>query len=167
MTEESPDSRPRLRLTARQREVAALIARGLTNRQIANELVLTPGTVANHIAQMLGRIGADSRAQIAAWAIEYGLSPTQDRLLTLLERLLDVETRTLESALGSAAALLRDALEADRTYVFVHDPAADCLVLRASSHSGSHSTAVSPPNVPVAHGGWIVETFLSGEVHRL
>jgi DNA-binding NarL/FixJ family response regulator len=54
-------------LTARQLEIAELIARGLTNGQIAQELVLTPGTVGNHVAHILRRLGAKNRAQVAAW----------------------------------------------------------------------------------------------------
>jgi DNA-binding NarL/FixJ family response regulator len=62
-------------LTRRQREVAALIAHGRTNRQIADELVLTTGTVANHVEHILSRLGFDSRTQVAVWAIQSGLVP--------------------------------------------------------------------------------------------
>jgi DNA-binding CsgD family transcriptional regulator len=61
------------RLTARQREIAALIAEGLTNEEIAERLVVVTGTVANHIASMLGRLGLRNRTQIATWAVERGL----------------------------------------------------------------------------------------------
>ena len=60
-------------LSAREREVAALIARGLTNRQIADELVITEGTAANHVKHILTKLALDSRVQIAAWAIDHGL----------------------------------------------------------------------------------------------
>jgi non-specific serine/threonine protein kinase len=60
-------------VTLREREVAGLIARGLTNRQIAAALVVAEGTVANHVKSILARLGFDSRVQIAAWAIERGL----------------------------------------------------------------------------------------------
>ena len=69
-----PDSlRP---LTPRQREIAALIAGGCTNQQIAERLVLEVGTVANHVAQILDRLGLANRAQVAAWAAMHGLMPT-------------------------------------------------------------------------------------------
>jgi non-specific serine/threonine protein kinase len=68
----TPVSGP-LVLSAREREVAALIARGLSNRQIAEELVIAEGTAANHVKHILARLGLDSRVQIAAWAIEHGL----------------------------------------------------------------------------------------------
>jgi DNA-binding NarL/FixJ family response regulator len=77
----APDRRPPRRdtsapglgsLTARQREVAALVARGLTNRRIANELVLEEGTVANHVQRLLSRLGFESRVQLAVWAATDG-----------------------------------------------------------------------------------------------
>ena len=60
-------------LTPRQREIAGLIARGYSNAEIARELVLVPGTVANHVEQILMRLGFLNRAQVAAWAAELGL----------------------------------------------------------------------------------------------
>jgi two-component system OmpR family sensor kinase len=60
-------------LTPRQREIAALVARGYSNAEIAQELVLVTGTVANHLEQILMRLGFRNRAQVAAWAAELGL----------------------------------------------------------------------------------------------
>lgn len=60
-------------LTPRQREVAALIARGYSNRRIAETLVLEEGTVANHVQHILGRLGVSNRAQVAVWVVERGL----------------------------------------------------------------------------------------------
>jgi predicted ATPase/DNA-binding CsgD family transcriptional regulator len=54
-------------LTPREREIAALIARGLSNRAIADELVISQATVARHVANMLIKLGFTSRAQVAAW----------------------------------------------------------------------------------------------------
>jgi DNA-binding CsgD family transcriptional regulator/tetratricopeptide (TPR) repeat protein len=61
-------------LSPRELEVAALVARGMTNRQIATELVITEGTAANHVKHILARLAFDSRTQIAAWVVERGLS---------------------------------------------------------------------------------------------
>jgi DNA-binding NarL/FixJ family response regulator len=66
-------SGPAQELTLREREVATLVARGLSNRQIADELVIAKGTAANHVKHILARLGVESRAQIAAWAVEHGL----------------------------------------------------------------------------------------------
>jgi len=61
------------RLTARQREVAALVAEGRTNAEIASCLALTEGTVANHMEQAMRRLEIRSRAQLAVWAYRHGL----------------------------------------------------------------------------------------------
>jgi DNA-binding CsgD family transcriptional regulator len=65
-------------LTPRQREVAALIAAGYSNARIADHLVITQGTVGNHIEQMLRRLGFRSRTQIAVWASERRLYRPED-----------------------------------------------------------------------------------------
>jgi non-specific serine/threonine protein kinase len=54
-------------LTRRQQEIAALVARGMTNRQIASALSVSEHTVANHVARILHKLGFASRAQVAAW----------------------------------------------------------------------------------------------------
>lgn len=53
-------------LTARERDVAGLIARGYTNQQIADTLVVTRGTVANHVAHILSKLSLSNRTQVAA-----------------------------------------------------------------------------------------------------
>jgi predicted ATPase/DNA-binding CsgD family transcriptional regulator len=64
-------------LTEREREVAALIARGLSNHQIADRLVISERTAANHVHSILGKLEFHSRAQVAAWAVEIGLKPAK------------------------------------------------------------------------------------------
>jgi DNA-binding NarL/FixJ family response regulator len=54
--------------------VARLIARASTNRQIAEALVITEGTAANHVVHILNKLGFGSRIQIAAWAVAHGLA---------------------------------------------------------------------------------------------
>ena len=61
-------------LTERQREVAALVARGLTNRQIGEVLVITEGTANLHVKHILHKLGFATRAQIAAWATRQGFT---------------------------------------------------------------------------------------------
>jgi DNA-binding CsgD family transcriptional regulator len=61
-------------LTAREREVAAHIARGMSNRAIADILVVGERTVETHVSNILQKLGFTSRAQIAAWAVEKGLA---------------------------------------------------------------------------------------------
>jgi DNA-binding NarL/FixJ family response regulator len=60
-------------LTRRELEVAVRIAQGLTNREIAEVLVITEGTAANHVNHILNKLDFSSRAQIAVWVTERGL----------------------------------------------------------------------------------------------
>ena len=62
-------------LTRREEEVAALVARGLTNRLIASEISLSEHTVANHVARILRKLGLDSRSQLTAWVLEQRTLP--------------------------------------------------------------------------------------------
>jgi DNA-binding NarL/FixJ family response regulator len=55
-------------LSPRERQVAALVADGLSNREIAERLVLSERTAQNHVQHILGKLGFANRAQIAAWA---------------------------------------------------------------------------------------------------
>ena len=50
-----------------------MVARGLTDRAIADRLTITEGTVGSHVTHILNKLGFRSRAQIAAWAVERGL----------------------------------------------------------------------------------------------
>jgi DNA-binding CsgD family transcriptional regulator len=54
-------------LTRREREVAKLVARSLTNRQIAEGLVLSERTVENHVSNILKKLKLSSRSEVAAW----------------------------------------------------------------------------------------------------
>jgi predicted ATPase/DNA-binding CsgD family transcriptional regulator len=63
-------------LTRREREVAALVARGLTNRQIASELAISEHTVATHVGKIMRKLGLSSRSQLAAWVAEQLAPPS-------------------------------------------------------------------------------------------
>jgi DNA-binding CsgD family transcriptional regulator len=67
-TSPAPDEAPHL--TRREREVAALVARGFTSRQIASKLVVSERTVDNHVANILKKFSLHSREQIAALLAE-------------------------------------------------------------------------------------------------
>jgi DNA-binding NarL/FixJ family response regulator len=60
-------------LTARECEVAALVAHGYSSRLIAEALVIGRRTAENHVAHICNKLGLNSRAQIAVWAVEQGL----------------------------------------------------------------------------------------------
>ena len=61
-------------LSEREFEVARLVAAGLTNRQIAEQLVLAPKTISAHVTHILTKLGAARRAEIGAWCAT--VSPT-------------------------------------------------------------------------------------------
>jgi non-specific serine/threonine protein kinase len=60
-------------LTGRERQVAALIAQGKSNREIAEMMTVGVKTVETYVTRILNKLGFNSRVQIATWAIEKGL----------------------------------------------------------------------------------------------
>jgi DNA-binding CsgD family transcriptional regulator len=61
-------------LTPREREVAVLLAGGLTNRQIAERLVISASTAERHVVNIFNKLGFHARSQLAAWVVEQGLA---------------------------------------------------------------------------------------------
>jgi DNA-binding NarL/FixJ family response regulator len=67
-------------LTTREREVAALVAQGRSNREIGEAMVVSERTVEKHVENILAKLAFSSRVQIAAWAVEKALLPrSQER----------------------------------------------------------------------------------------
>ena len=65
-----------LGLTPREREVAALVARGYTNRQVAETLVITERTAETHLERIYTKLGLHARAELAVWATRHSLVGT-------------------------------------------------------------------------------------------
>lgn len=65
-------------LTGREIDVARLVARGMTNGQIADELFIARKTASTHVSNILTKLGMKSRTEIATWAVRSGLTPTPD-----------------------------------------------------------------------------------------
>ena len=68
-----PQSRPG-GLSEREREVIGLIARGLTNREIAEALVISEKTARNHVSNILDKLGLTRRSEAAAYAVRHGMA---------------------------------------------------------------------------------------------
>jgi non-specific serine/threonine protein kinase len=66
-------SRPDPPLTDREHQVAALVAAGMTNRQVARSLGIAEKTAEAHVYNLMGKLGAHSRAEVASWATAEGL----------------------------------------------------------------------------------------------
>ena len=66
-------------LTEREREVLVLIARGYTNKQIANTLIVTEKTARNHVSHILEKLGLARRSEAAAFAVEHKLVPPREQ----------------------------------------------------------------------------------------
>jgi DNA-binding NarL/FixJ family response regulator len=62
-----PDTTGAAALTPREREVAGLIAEGLTNAELAQRLYISKKTAAVHVSNILGKLGLSSRTQVAGW----------------------------------------------------------------------------------------------------
>jgi HD-GYP domain-containing protein (c-di-GMP phosphodiesterase class II) len=65
-------------LTVREVEILKLLARGLSNKEIAQRLVITPKTVRNHVEHIYAKIDASSRAAAALFAMQHGLLPEEE-----------------------------------------------------------------------------------------
>jgi DNA-binding NarL/FixJ family response regulator len=70
---EVPAPRQLDELTAREREIVALVAKGLSNDEIAADLVISPATAKTHVSRAMLKIGATHRAQLVVLAYESGL----------------------------------------------------------------------------------------------
>lgn len=70
----SPSSRATGGLSAREREVLALVASGASNRAIATQLVISEKTVARHVSNIFTKLGLSSRAAATAYAFKHGLT---------------------------------------------------------------------------------------------
>jgi DNA-binding NarL/FixJ family response regulator len=64
-------------LTAREVDVLRLLARGLSTKQIAERLVVSPKTASNHIEHIYGKINAKNRVAASLFAVEHGLLPEE------------------------------------------------------------------------------------------
>jgi len=72
-TARPPETQVGSELSERERDVLRLLARGLTNAEIADRLALTRGTVRNYVSSILTKLGVEDRTQAALIAVRYGL----------------------------------------------------------------------------------------------
>ena len=68
-------------LTAREVDVLRLVSRGLSSKEIATRLVISPKTARNHIEHIYVKIGASNRAGASLFAVQHGLLPIEEPLV--------------------------------------------------------------------------------------
>ncbi len=78
LARESKPRGPTEALTDRELEVLRLIAKGMSNQQIADSLVISDATVRNHVSSILGKLQVESRTQAALYALREGLATLED-----------------------------------------------------------------------------------------
>nr|WP_238353238.1 response regulator transcription factor [Kribbella solani] len=78
LTPRAPGRTAKSPLTDREEEVIRLVARGLTNAEIAAELVISPGTAKTHVANLHTKLGVRNRVELAAWAWQTGRMKNAD-----------------------------------------------------------------------------------------
>jgi non-specific serine/threonine protein kinase len=72
--QEAVDAGP---LSRREREVAAMVASGMTNKEIAQRLFIAERTAEGHVERIRNKLGVRSRTEVATWAVAHGLGPRQ------------------------------------------------------------------------------------------
>lgn len=154
-------------LTPREYEVAELLAEGLSNEQIGDRLVLVPGTVANHVAHILSKLGAESRVQVAVTVAVQKSNMHSASVLGLLERLRELKRATLEQALQHATDVLAATFAADKVDAFLCSRELDLLVAVGTSQTpmGARQRELGLHRLPLGSGGRAAWVFRQRRPH--
>src|SRR5215207_1721188 len=155
-------------ITARERQVAELIAQGLSNDQIAERLVLTPGTVANHINHILSKLSLQSRVQVAVKIATQKSRSDADTILRLLEELQEVDSATPRDAMQHATNVLAAAFMAEKVDAFFYDESADMLIALGTSETplGARQRKLGLHRLHVSNGGRVAWVFREKRLFR-
>jgi DNA-binding CsgD family transcriptional regulator len=160
-----PSAQP---ITAREQEVAELIAQGLSNDQIAERLVLTPGTVANHVAHILTKLSLQSRVQVAIKiATEKSRSDAQT-ILSLLEALQQVDSTSAHDAMQHATNVLAAAFVAEKVDAFFYDQSTNMLTALGTSDTplGRRQHELGLHRLHLSNGGRVAWVFREKRAFR-
>lgn len=139
-------------LSAREREVLGHLAEGMSGAEIAKELVLSPETVRTHVRNAMDKLGASTRSQAVALALEQGLigeldQPARPAAVTAPRPRSD---QGLERALGELTAGMVELADIDVAAVYLADESG--MVLRLGSHATTNRSGGRAPDREVALG---------------
>lgn len=73
------EERPESALTPRERDVLRVLATGVTNKEIADELFITEQTVKNHVSNIFAKLGVETRVEAVLYALRHGLAASDER----------------------------------------------------------------------------------------
>jgi len=107
-------------LTQREREVLVLVARGLTNKEIGNELCTSTSAVKTFLHQACEKLGARNRAQAVILAMRRGAIQTEDAFS--LEEIADLLASLGPEAIETIAGLVKQRLEQARPSLHIEAP---------------------------------------------
>jgi DNA-binding CsgD family transcriptional regulator len=141
-------------LTAREREVAGLIRRGLTNRQIGLELAISERTVGAHVQNVLNKLGASKRAEIAAWSVQDSIDSKEPWTGVR-------DNRQAESSVEMA--LVTPSAQARQGPGWLIGLLAALAVVVAATDDGGRPSFLSPDLLPAATGSLAYEAKLAGD----
>ena len=130
-------------LTRREREVAALVAQGLTNREIAARLFISERTAESHVEQIRNKLGFHSRAQIAAWVasepVDRGSQRAEPVVTAARGRSRHPRRTVLLAATSGALALIAFVLSLVLTATDLFAPAKSDPIITTVAGNGQHA----------------------------
>lgn len=154
-------------LTPREYEVAELLAEGMSNEQIAERLVLVPGTVANHVAHILSKLQVESRVQVAVQMAVQKTRLQSASVLGLLHRLRELRRASLDEALQHATDVLAVTFAADKVDAFLLNLERTHLFAVGTSRTpmGERQRELGLDRLPLVSGGRAAWVFREGRAY--
>lgn len=142
-------------LSAREREVLGLLAEGMSGAAIAERLVLSPETVRTHVRNAMDKLGASTRSQAVAIALEHGHigdGPPAETVTATRPRA-RVSERSLSSALHELAANMANLADIDSAAVYIADESGMVLRVEGQASGASGVAAGVEPEVVLGESG--------------
>jgi DNA-binding CsgD family transcriptional regulator len=159
-----PTESERRPLTAREREILALLAKGLSGAAIAEQLVLSPETVRTHVRNAMTKLGASTRSQAVAMVLGDGIiSPPDGEPSAAPQAPAPVGEGGRRDALVELAAGLTELADIDWAAVYLVDETG--MALRLSAHATAPSVSAAPPQEAILGDGAIGRIALRKRSH--